>query len=404
MDVKPILRLLLIITALSAPIGAAEPSHYRAGVKAYLEGNTTSAISHLEMAIRNGDSPDKAKLLLSKIQSRSEPPKAPVASKSEAPVAPPAVVPSIPKVPAKRVRPAKVFIPPVATPTPEDTPRPTPTPFVGPVKAKVSAPTPVPREKEIPAFENLDNRSLIVLVGGIGLFLLLVMVAGIYAQAQKTQRKLLEKIEALQKSAALDAERSRQRTEEERVRREAQERRLEEERKLKAEMAERRRAEEEKLKKELEAKRRAEMPAPVAPPPVVEKKGFVEHQKDRIMEILVDITPPERTVAWARIAAQVHELHRSSPEAAMTFLHQLAQDKNVWTRASIVSSLAAIASPEAVALLIELHKDQRPELKREVLRNIKLLVDTPPAELSKESRDKIIEALLEEKQSGGWIV
>lgn len=443
------------------------PDAYRAGVQAYLDGNNEGAISYLQEAIRRAQSEEKAKQLLVRVYLRTikeATDKKEEARRKSLILQATKLFPHHPEVQAlflsvgsatssvgeKKDAPAAASNP---RPTPREHAVVDP-PAMSPPAAsrrkdaaveqtaraatsnekKASRPASVeePRKNNFktgPATAS-DPTHLLetarsywwvwipVIATLLGFFFFLFAWQGRRAiseqmrSVQDALRKELEMKNELQKQA-LELEQLR-RTEEEKIRLEIEARRRQEETRLQQELAEKRRQEEERLKRNLETR----IIAPVSPSPVPRpapsiptprsanekwKKSFIRHQQEKIMEIAVDISPPERRQTWDRIADQVFDLHQSSPEAAYQFLLKLAYDENVWTRASILAALARVRSPETLEMLLNFHSDPDPEIQREALRQIKQLRqydETVPEPF----RQKIIELLEAEKNKGEWII
>lgn len=150
---------------------------------------------------------------------------------------------------------------------------------------------------------------------------------------------------------------------------------------------------------------KAAKPAPVRSPSDADRM-FIRRQEEKIeekiMETLVDISPPDRRIAWERIADQAMDLYKSYPEGAINFLRHLSADENLWTRASIVAALARIACVPTLDILFELKEDPHPVIQREVLRSLKQL--NLNESISNSYRTKIQQALQQEKEKGEWII
>ena len=66
-------------------------------------------------------------------------------------------------------------------------------------------------------------------------------------------------------------------------------------------------------------------------------------------------------------------LYEYAPGTAVDFMTKMARNENPLIRTNIVQALANISKPETLELLFELYDDSDMQVKREVLKNLKLL-------------------------------
>ena len=113
-------------------------------------------------------------------------------------------------------------------------------------------------------------------------------------------------------------------------------------------------------------------------------KPFIKKGTARIME-LVEKTPelteevfmgyPELEEKRERIAHEVLSFYKTSREAAFKFLISLKENPDPAARANAPRALAAIGAEEAIKLLIDMLNDPDEKVKREVLKNLKAMLD-----------------------------
>jgi HEAT repeat protein len=99
-------------------------------------------------------------------------------------------------------------------------------------------------------------------------------------------------------------------------------------------------------------------------------------------------------------------LYEYSPSAAVDFITKMARNDNPSIRTNIVQALSNIAKPETFELLFELYEDNDPRVKREVLRNLKMLnqkISAGSVNFSAQIADKIKSLINKEKDRGEWI-
>lgn len=133
-------------------------------------------------------------------------------------------------------------------------------------------------------------------------------------------------------------------------------------------------------------------------------KLLVSRQKKQIMDVLVNITPPEREEKEESIAAQAQSLYEISPSEAVKFLEGLARDESPLIRTIIVPALSKISTDETLNLLLDLRKDRDTGVQRAAYKQLKQLGRADPGSLLPGHFQKITEALHEEVNKGEWIL
>jgi hypothetical protein len=296
-------------------------------------------------------------------------------------------------------------------------------------------PVPVKIKREAEPGNGRDNIIYLAAIAA-ALLLLTALLVFVYLQ-QKQGKSLLRRIESLQK-ALVDGEVKKaeiykeletwknlekqdeeltalRRAKEQRMYLELEKLKAGEEAKILAELAVKRREAENAANLELESRRKPLPPrdpqaagaasaAPAYPLPASAPQPVsVKSQEDKILEILVDITPPEREAAWERIAARSADLYETSPEAAIKFLYDLSRDANPLNRASIIGALAAIGAPATLDIIFELYNDASMEVRREAIKHLTKLRQNLTGTIDETYREKISACLREEKTKGDWV-
>jgi hypothetical protein len=175
------------------------------------------------------------------------------------------------------------------------------------------------------------------------------------------------------------------------------------------------RVEFENKNKEMEQKIRAEIMKKYLAPEG-QKEKFVQHQEEKFIKYVNEaaVPPPEAqeadpilASARERIALMAQNLYEYAPGAAVEFITKMAKNENPLIRTNIVQALANIAKPETFDLLFELYDDSDLRVKREVLRNLKLLnqrVLTGEITLDETVAEEINALITQEKGKGEWIL
>jgi HEAT repeat protein len=147
--------------------------------------------------------------------------------------------------------------------------------------------------------------------------------------------------------------------------------------------------------------------------PEGQKEKFVQHQEEKFTKYVNDIATPEAEAdpilasARDRIALMAQNLYEYAPGAAVEFITKIAKNENPLIRTNIVQALANIAKPETFDLLFELYDDSDLRVKREVLRNLKILnqrVLTGEITVEEPVAEEINALLTQEKGKGEWIL
>ncbi len=133
-------------------------------------------------------------------------------------------------------------------------------------------------------------------------------------------------------------------------------------------------------------------------------KLLVSRQKKQIMDVLVNITPPEREQKEESIAAQAQSLYEISPVEAVKFLEGLARDESPLIRAIIMPALAKISTDATLDLLLALRGDKDAGVQRAAYKQLKILGQADPGTLLPGHFQKINAALHEEVSKGEWIL
>ena len=143
-----------------------------------------------------------------------------------------------------------------------------------------------------------------------------------------------------------------------------------------------------------------------------QKENFIQHQEERFMKYVSDTSGPEVEAdpvlasARERIALMAQNLYEYAPSAAVDFITKMATNPNPLVRTNIVQALANIARPETFELLFELYNDVDLRVKREVLRNLKMLnqkANSGAISLDIVITEKIKSLIDKEKGRGEWI-
>lgn len=143
-----------------------------------------------------------------------------------------------------------------------------------------------------------------------------------------------------------------------------------------------------------------------------QKESFMRHQENRFMKYVSDTSAPEAEAdpvlssARERIALMAQNLYEYDPVAALDFITKMATNTNPLVRTNIVQALANISKPETFGLLFMLYDDADPRVKREVLRNLKMLNQksaTGVISLEEPVTERIRSLIAKEKDRGEWI-
>lgn len=428
----------------SSDSSAADP--YREGVQAFLDGNDEASITHLNKALDQNSQNEKAKKLLLKVYVRTIQAKIKIGDSQSAqnlilqsqkylPFDPQikSLYGSLTRAPLAEPPPQQAE--PVRRVVKKETPKPK-----RQESAPVYAPPPAhdheeavhpPSLKQAPLSSTAQNQPsffhsnlFIYLLFFVGL----VMALFFFFTLQNYRRTLLDQTRLFQETIKKEeAERTAlrrdmeakeeaekraaelakiKRREEEHLHIEMDKLKRNEEKKMFAEIAEKRRQEEEKMKAEWAEKRKTSPGGvPFATSTAAQLDlSLAKRQEEQILGVMGDIPPPERRTSWDRIADQVMSLYTTSADEALQFLKGLAEDKNPWTRASIVASLARIGTTTTLDILFKLLRDPNPDVQREVLRSLKFLLLYEKSPLPEAYRQKITAFLNDEKQKGEWVL
>jgi len=133
-------------------------------------------------------------------------------------------------------------------------------------------------------------------------------------------------------------------------------------------------------------------------------REFVTHSKVVTPDIY--ITNPNIEQIKNRIAVSTQELYEQSPEVALRFLEDMTKNPEVSVRENVVRALTTIPCPQTLDMLITLSKDKSDSVKREVIKEMKKLIERIEKKeliIPEEYQKKIQEILEEEKSEGEWI-
>ncbi|MBN1823699.1 MAG: tetratricopeptide repeat protein [Endomicrobiales bacterium] len=116
---------------------------------------------------------------------------------------------------------------------------------------------------------------------------------------------------------------------------------------------------------------------------------------------------PALDSARERIALMAQNLYEYAPGAATDFVNRMVKNENPLIRTNIVQALAYIARPETLEILFKMYNDKDLRVKREVLKNLKMLKQKAAAGaiyLKPEALEKVNALLEQEKSKGEWII
>src|SRR3989339_144956 len=143
------------------------------------------------------------------------------------------------------------------------------------------------------------------------------------------------------------------------------------------------------------------------------REAFLHQQQEKFLQYLGssaendDVSSPALESSRERIAVMAENLYEYAPGAALDFLGKMAVNPNPLIRANVMLALARIGRPETVEMLLKLHGDADYRVKREALKNLKLLNQKIAAQtlsLSPGISLKVSTLLEEEKKKGEWIL
>jgi HEAT repeat protein len=145
----------------------------------------------------------------------------------------------------------------------------------------------------------------------------------------------------------------------------------------------------------------------------INKEAFLHQQQAKVLEYLgdtshvKDITSPTLDAMRERIALMALNLYEYSPPSAVNFLINMIQNVNPLIRMNVVLALVYIAKKDTLDMLITLYEDDDPRVKREVIKNMKKIlqkISTGELNIDEESKNKINKIVQEERTKGEWIL
>ncbi|MFH1369032.1 MAG: HEAT repeat domain-containing protein [Elusimicrobiota bacterium] len=163
--------------------------------------------------------------------------------------------------------------------------------------------------------------------------------------------------------------------------------------------------------KQIEERVRSEMIRKQTGKPA-QQDAFVHQQQAKVLEYMGDSvqagdsTSPALEAIRERIASMAQNLHDYAPAAAMNFLKQMMTNENPLVRANVVLALSRISKSDTIELLLNLIEDKDDIVKREVIKNLKLIkrrVDAGTLEISETHKTRIQSLLDDELTKGEWI-
>ena len=143
------------------------------------------------------------------------------------------------------------------------------------------------------------------------------------------------------------------------------------------------------------------------------REAFLHQQQEKFLQYLGssaendDVSSPALESSRERIAVMAENLYEYAPGAALDFLGKMAVNPNPLIRANVMLALARIGRPETVEMLLKLHGDADYRVKREALKNLKLLnqkITAQTLSLAPGISATISALLDDEKKKGEWIL